>query len=339
MIYSPDASGLTVMNRFENIYTLCPPQTETGGPEATHQLVGEMCKLGIQAHLVYYKKKKTLLNLRGRLDQSVSGDTISTPGCQNPTPKAYECYEAPFTNQIVDSEKNLLILPENQLHLVNVGREIQKGIWWLSVDNALLAIAKLGNIPMLRSGVFHFYQSDYARQFLELLSLENSFPLSDYISENIFTYRDKPITREKFVVYNPKKGFEFTRKIIQSFPDIRFVPLQGMTKDKVCKTLKQASLYIDFGDHPGKDRIPREAALLGCCVITSKNGSAKNFKDVAIPEEFKFEKRDSSLAAIGMKMNACLDNYKLETAKFESYRAKILGEQGAFIEEIKAAFM
>ena len=65
---------------------LCPPQTETGGPEACHQLIGEMRKLNIQANLVYYKSKKTLFNLRSRLDQSVKGNTIVTPGYQVPFP-------------------------------------------------------------------------------------------------------------------------------------------------------------------------------------------------------------------------------------------------------------
>ncbi len=317
---------------------LCPPQTETGGPEACHQLIGEMRKLNIQAELVYYKKKKTLFNLSGRLDQSVKGNTILTPGCQAPTPKAYEGYGASSTNQMVDSEKSLLILPENMLHMVHFGERIRKGIWWLSVDNALMAIAKLGSIPPLRSGVFHFYQSEYARQFLDLLGLENSFSLSDYISERILSYRDKPIPRKNFVVYNPKKGFEFTNKIIQSFPDIRFVPLIGMTKDQVCQTLKQASVYIDFGDHPGKDRIPREAALLGCCVITSKNGSAKNDKDVPIPDEFKFEKIEENREAIGGALSACIENYSSQAAKFEEYRSIILEEKKIFVDEIKQAF-
>ena len=48
------------MQKFENIYMVCPPQTESGGPEASHQLVGEMCKLDISADLIYYKKKKTI---------------------------------------------------------------------------------------------------------------------------------------------------------------------------------------------------------------------------------------------------------------------------------------
>lgn len=327
------------MSKFENIYVLCPPQKETGGPEASHQLVGEMNKLNIQANLIYYKKKKTLMNLRGRLDESVNGEIISTPSFKSPTPLAYENYNASYVDQIVDSEKSLLILPEIFLNLIHFGEKIKKGVWWLSVDNALMAISKLGKIPPLRSGVLHFYQSDYARQFLDLLSIENSFPLSDYISEKIFSFSGDQITRKRTVVYNPKKGFEFTKSIIQRFSDIDFVPLIDMTKDQVCQTLKEASVYIDFGDHPGKDRIPREAALLGCCVITSRNGSANNSVDVSIPDEFKFAQKESNLDAIGRSMKACIDDYPTQSKKIEDYRSKIFREKEIFINEIKSAFL
>ena len=318
---------------------LCPPKTESGGPEASHQLVGEMCKLDISANLIYYKKKKTIFNLKGKLGISVKGDVIFTTRYLNPTPKSYDCYSASISNKIIDDENNLLILPENLLHLFNFGKRIKKAIWWLSVDNALLAISKLQNISVLRSEIFHFYQSEYARQFLELLNFENLFSLSDYISQKIISSQDEEIPRERIVVYNPKKGFEFTKKLIQFFPEINFIPLINMSKDEVCTTLKKACVYIDFGEHPGKDRIPREAALLGCCVITSKNGSAKFSKDVHIPDEFKFKKNSDNLEPIGRAIYECIENYSVQNTKFDAYRFKIEREKKVFIEEIKSIFL
>ena len=327
------------MQKFKNIYILCPPQTESGGPEASHQLVGEMCKLDISANLIYYKKRKTIFNLKGKLAISVKGDVIFTTKFINPTPKSYDCYSASISNEIIDDENNLLILPENLLHLVNFGKRIKKAIWWLSIDNALMAISKLQNISVLRSEIFHFYQSEYARQFLELLNFGNSFSLSDYISEKFFLSQDSEIPREQIVVYNPKKGFEFTKQLIHLFPEINFIPLINMSKDEVCTTLKKACVYIDFGEHPGKDRIPREAALLGCCVITSKNGSAKFSKDVHIPGEFKFKKNNDNLEPIGRAIVECIENYSVQNEKFDAYRYKIGKEKKVFIEEIKSTFL
>jgi len=42
-------------------------------------------------------------------------------------------------------------------------------------------------------------------------------------------------------------------------------------------------LYVDFGKHPGKDRMPREAAVHGCCIITGRRGAAGNPFDIPIP--------------------------------------------------------
>ena len=37
------------------------------------------------------------------------------------------------------------------------------------------------------------------------------------------------------------------------------------------------------------NRIPREAAMCGCCVITNRNGSAANNVDVQIADKYKFD--------------------------------------------------
>jgi len=65
-----------------------------------------------------------------------------------------------------------------------------------------------------------------------------------------------------------------------------------MPREEVIKLLQKAKVYIDFDYHPRKDRLPREAAILGCCVITRKRGSAKFFEDVPIPDEYKFEDKE-----------------------------------------------
>ena len=43
--------------------------------------------------------------------------------------------------------------------------------------------------------------------------------------------------------------------------DLRWVPLIGMTTEEMRSCMSKSKVYIDFGNHPGKDRIPREAAI------------------------------------------------------------------------------
>ena len=110
------------------------------------------------------------------------------------------------------------------------------------------------------------------------------------------------------MLYNPKKGIEFTRQLIEAAPDLNWVPLENMSNEEVRGKLKTSKVYIDFGDHPGKDRFPREAAISGCCVITGKRGSAA-YDDVPIPEDF------------------------------DGYRSTIKAEKNKFIEDVRSIFM
>ena len=111
-----------------------------------------------------------------------------------------------------------------------------------------------------------------------------------------------------------------------------------MTPEQVNDTLRSAKVYIDFGNHPGKDRIPREAAMCGCCIITGKMGSAQFFEDVSINEEYKFEDIDENLYDVLDKIKYIFNNYNTEIEKFKQYRKKIMHEYKIFQKEIDIIF-
>lgn len=90
-------------------------------------------------------------------------------------------------------------------------------------------------------------------------------------------------------MYNPIKGYKYSKKIIKNLSknkNIKFIALKGMTVAEIREISKKAKVYIDFGHHPGKDRIPRETAILGCIVIVGKRGSARYKEDISINDEF-----------------------------------------------------
>lgn len=111
-----------------------------------------------------------------------------------------------------------------------------------------------------------------------------------------------------------------------------------MTPEEVNENLRRAKLYIDFGNHPGKDRIPREAAMCGCCIITGRDGAAQFYEDVAISDEYKFDTTDENLPYIVNKIHNIMDDYKNEIDKFNSYRQKIIKEKEVFENEIDILF-
>ena len=86
--------------------------------------------------------------------------------------------------------------------------------------------------------------------------------------------------------------------------------------------------YIDFGPHPGMDRLPREAALAGCIVLTNREGAANFAKDVPLPEEFKFSKFDVDVI-YGMLKDCCCkdDNHQKYVEKMKPYVKWILVQE------------
>lgn len=126
--------------------------------------------------------------------------------------------------------------------------------------------------------------------------------------------------------------------LIENGPDIRWEPIVNMKRDEVINLLRKSKVYIDFGNHPGKDRIPREAAICGCCVITGKKGSARFYNDVPIDDSFKFEDSPSNLEKIIYKIKECFSNYQEETRKFDKYREIIKKSESEFEKDIIKIF-
>jgi len=140
-----------------------------------------------------------------------------------------------------------------------------------------------------------------------------------------------------FVAYNPKKGFEITQHLMKLAPDINWRPIQNMTPAQVQELLAQAKVYIDFGEFPGLERLPREAILSGCVVITGKRGAAVNDIDINIPDEFKFDMQATQQDII-KKIREVFKNFAEAHDAQKAFRDKELNAQKNFVTEVANAF-
>ncbi len=315
----------------KTIYVVCPSDAVTGGPEVLHQLVHELKRIGLDAFISYFP--------------------FDAPQV---TPVEYRKYKVPI-GQITDSQQNVVVIPEVLTGLIRKFRSAQVAVWWLSVDNyfgsysvSTLARAArsfqlllLGRrVPLFFLGrARHFTQSYYAQQFLREHKL-NGEMLSDYVSEEHCTSDVCSRSREDFIVYNPKKGYGVTSLLINACPEFRFVALQDLSISEVRLLLGGAKVYIDFGHHPGKDRIPREAALAGCCLITGLSGSAYYNQDVPIPSDYKFDHQCPELITqFRHLVGDIFVNFRAHQNRFDEYRNTILGERLRFSAEVRDAFL
>jgi len=275
-------------------------------------------------------------------------------------PAQYMKYQTSSSDFIIDDERNILIVPERHTNLLVQYKKIRKAIWWLSVNNYQL-FGKTGFVngiknlmyPYFISGVSHFrfgrfskdvrhiVQSRYADWYIRKMCKRIPLYISDYLNDVFIERSPTSFTssnRTNTVLYNPKKGFETVQELIKRSPEIDWRPLSGLTPEGVQYLMSTAKLYVDFGSHPGKDRIPREAAIQGCCVITGKQGSAAFKEDVPIPEEYKFDS-NTTAADIVSKINHVLNEYDSCIEDFSFYREVIRNEKEIFISSVDSVFV
>lgn len=345
------------------VYVVAPANVATGGPELLHQLVYNLRKyLNINAYMYYIPQNHPnpvhpayrvynnpyVREIEDEEDnilivpEVIEGIKVLSGYSQIRKVIWWLSVDNFYTSAILQSKKhfffqraiNRLLRSILKREILDISDKVLEKISDFSLVDLINKIVPVNTIN------FHLAQSYYAVHHLE----ENGIPknkifyLSDYLNKMFLKIETDLSQKENVVAYNPKKGFLFTRKIIKYASDIRFIPLINMTREQVIETLQMAKVYIDFGNHPGKDRLPREAAILGCCVITGKRGSAAYFEDVPIPEKYKFEDKEENIPKIIERIKDCFDNYKEKVKDFDHYRNVIQNEPKKFIEDLKNIF-
>jgi len=302
-----------------NYYILCTASVASGGQELAHQCCYEL-KLNEQDARMYYVD---------------NGQT--EPVDVGPHPK-FEKYQtdhvASFTE--VDREGNVVIVPEGLTDWAFAFYHATVLVWWMSVDN----FTHLGDDRYIRGlnelTSIHLIQSEYAGDYLKKhgISEDKIMWLSDYIGEMYGQFVLPAEYRKNRVVYNPKKGYEQLLPLIDMCPEFEWVPLINMTEEEMILNMQLAKVYVDFGNHPGKDRIPREAVVCGCLVVTNRKGSAAYYGDVPIADEYKLSDPIDYDIAAGILRNL-ISGYSVYFDEFNTYRNAVKAEKMGFSEDVK----
>lgn len=347
----------------QTMYCVCPPRVQTGGPEAMHQLchalntnpsfegkakmlylredgrVGVRHAKGVQRLPVYERYDAPAAEgLPGEFDVGDDGDSGKA---DKASIEKKGVGEMPYSSDLV-------IWPECWTNLIdcegissssqktNGNLSHQTAIWWLSVDNNN---GKYKDWD--RDDILHLYQSEYAKRHLQKNGAKHIVAMTEYIPDRNAEAADA--SRDLQVLYNPLKGIHYTdeiqRRSARGKDAIKFTPIGGgsdgrqrISPEEVVQMLRRARIYIDFGPHPGMDRLPREAALAGCVVITNAEGAAQYDEDVPIPADYKIRKFD--VDRIHRLLRSCL-NDESKVNDFDPYREWIGGQRKRMDECVK----
>ena len=299
-----------------------------------HQLCDAINRAGGNALLAYY-------------DGSSKIEISDTVIYSNPILPAsfiarYSGYNAPHAQVINLTANTLLIFPETLAIFAFGVKGPRRAIWWLSVDNAcnvepLFAYKQFCDGYFNDEALVHFYQSDYARGFLMSNGAKKIYPLFDYINHRFLRSEANP-ARQPCLSFFPTKGMSLANSFFESAKDLPSIPIQNMSADEVSTALRHTSVYIDFGHHPGKDRVPREAAASGNVVFIHAKGAGCHFLDYPLDQFFVFTLLDIRTGELAEKVRNCLANPRKFFAQQRFYRQRILHELDEFTLQVKTLF-
>ena len=341
------------------IYVFCPYALVTGGPDALHQLVYYLKKANFSASIVYcdIKTKKyeipkpyqayvmeydlleeieddeknilvipeTLWFYAKKFNKckryiwrlSVNNNTEKT----NLISKIFIIFKKVFSKKFF---KVLIKKPNKIQYLLNFFRNKRYDFTENVFDLHLCA---------------SYYAYDYVSSYTEKCRIFIE-PISLSFLSNIPENHGKFLQRKNIVLYNPAKNYKFTKKVLKSdsFTNIKFIPLKGYSQKELCELYQSSKLYIDFGTFPGAERIPKEAVINGCNILTGRNGASNFYGDVPIKDEYKIDSIDKNISIIQTKIVSMINSYEQIFNDFDEYRKTVENLEDNFMKDINILF-
>lgn len=334
--------------QFEKIFVAYPRGVRTGGPEALHQLVDELRAQGEHAFLVPLAATKEAERV--------------------PEFRVYDAPEAEFE----DRPGNAFIVPETGLrHLWSV-KQAQTIIWWLSFDYGTPFLLRQEEFDrrfkrmlgvrhepwagsfaatMLRRALvaapydrvmrrsLHLSQSYYARAALHSVTGLLSTIVSDYIPRPETGSAPRSGDRGRTVAFNPAKAPWVPELLGPRLPDVQWRALAGLSRSGVEEMLGETTVYFDPGYHPGRDRMPREAARLGAVTVVARRGAGAYWDDVPVTDDYKVAATSDFVERAAEAIGRVLDDPASAQDDQEPYRRWIEGDRGRFQAEVRRGFI
>jgi hypothetical protein len=302
-------------------YVVAPAGKESGGPELAHQMCRELMDLGKEAYM-YYATNNVI-------------DPADVESCEK-----YKKYNTNHVKDIseVESEESIIIIPEAATLGIPFFK-CKKVLWWMSVDNYVNHTHEKNLNTIRREINLNIVQSEYAYQYVKnkVCGDEKILHVSDYIGEKyMMEIGEGIIPRQNIALFNPKKGLDKILPLTEKTPWLKWIALQDLSEKDMIAFMHISKIYVDFGNHPGKDRIPREAAICGCCVVTNKDGSAAYYEDVPIPEQYKFDNVAAQYDEIAVLLKDICERFEYHRASFEGYKAFIRAERSKFSADVES---
>ena len=294
------------------ILHLCPSHFASGGTEGIHHLISELNKCGADAKILY-----------------VGGDL------RNPQPPKFKHYNCPYITAFPVGFDGVVIFPEiwADWAVDPKYKNCKVIVNWQGIDVYYWYTNPADRFKFLRiKDARHITMSEYGIDHLHSLGVTAITKLNDCINQEYLEQNIDGHVRGNTVLYNPVeiKLSDFQKQVFAK-SDFEFKPLRGFTQDELINLFLTSKLYIDFGNFNGRERLPREAVGCGCCILTSKSGTAGYYLDNPIPDRYKLDDVDEAVRMI----KYVTDNYEMCKHDFDAYRQQMKDDNKEYPQQVR----
>jgi hypothetical protein len=289
-----------------------PGPLVTGGPENCHQIADGLNRLGIECRIQYYQtdaidyRPITWLSDNPFMSKYRAAQRVPGDGYQ-PTHYIFGSVDHRVSHLFHDSPRALHwnVTPNVCRKVPGLRRAVEllvgrrprlwsKALQWIEDLNEkgfLQERARWVNRPEHRN-LLHAAQSLAA--YCQLRESFHCDPvlLYDYCHQEFFDQVDASTTSAEGwdVVYQPRS--EPHASLVLEGMGLKTRVLKGLTRAEVIRTLKSSKCYLDLGNHPGRDRLPREAVACGSVLVVGMAGTASYFADVPCLPDLRVPRGD-----------------------------------------------
>lgn len=343
---------------FRKIYVFCPANYVTGGPDALHQMVFYLNQLGFDSSIVYFDTfstgKYVIPEVYSRYVSSflAESDVVDSLDSAIILPETFANKRKSFKSSrvfiwwlSVDNNSQKSSLFWKMSYFLTLPLRIVKNYKYYKTHFAEAIMKVLHrefySFTKEQENVEHLCASYYACDYVSRKTQRPTHlciePISKYFLEEYDEQKGSLNSKNRadVILYNPRKSGRFVNELKKLAPDLRFEALSGLTQNQLVEKYKSAKLYVDFGPFPGAERIPKEAVLFGCIVITGRNGASNFYGDVPIPDEYKFDTACNQKKLIIEKIRELLDSYNSKKQDFDVYRKTVLDLESNFKSSLR----
>ncbi len=334
-----------------DIIVMCPGNVISGGVNSLLNLCGSLNKNGFSAKIYFY---------------DIDNDIINSHIVQS--------YNVEQYRGELDLENNIVVAPETQTTRIKNLKKATKVVYWLGLlyyyknpewkfpfnYKIMRKLIACHSYAGYSNGAFELAKrrlNEYAKSKINIwtadyIHLSNSYFVTEYCknkgAKHAYTiqnpvhdeFYDKDINpkREKYILLGQRSSHLFMWLLRIVFKDYKIFKLKRMSHAEVMKYLSKSTVFVELGINHGRDRLPREAALLGNVVFMNRRGSSSNKADYNLDKYYILKNNILNYFQIIKKIKNTLDNYQTHFEKQSEFRQQLIKEKNDFNNNVKKVF-